>query len=1328
MRYLYFNYIYLPKNEILLNLISIMILRERYIIQLLLFILFFPHSGVAQSYFFKRMSIQEGVSQSTVQSIVCDYKHSLWMGTKNGLNRYDGYEFKNYFNIPNDSTSLPGNNIFFVLEDLKKDLWIGTQLGICQYDVKGDNFKTIFVDNEPIYSRCYSLRKEGVIFIGNGCVYTYNYGTGKFAKTLMTGEGRTEYFTQCQNLDSETLLLSGRFTKLYLFDLKTGKTRLYTKENILNITASFVQNDQKVWVAQYNKGICVLNKKGEVITEYTTSNSELNNNIVLDFLLKQDQLWMATDGGGINVLDLTTGKFSFIEHISGEINTLPVNSITCLYEDGESNVWVGSVRGGAFGIRSVHMKTYSDVALGNSNGLSDKCIISIFEDREGNLWIGTDGGGINQFNSVTNRFIHYPNTYREKVNSIYELNKEELLLSIYGKGLFRFRKRDGKISPLPIVSKQNTDSIYSVGVPIIIHPGKNDMLYILGAGMYLLNTRTEVINYFPTPLQSFWLQPFYHSEEYSYLLGGQAIYKLDHSSHALEEVCVVSPEMKPTAACFDMNHSFYIGTTTGLLVHDLKTGETKALPVLHSTSITSMLWERNDRMWIGARNKLYSYNPIDDKLTVFGESDGVQPNELLARPVLITSTKDIYIGGNMGLLRIDKNNVPLKFPIPQLILSRIEKDGKLHELKEDSQKEEVVVPWNFSNIKFYFITKDEIFFREKKFRYTIKGSDSTIIESSKPVLSVNSLPTGKYTIIAQCDTQNGEWTTPRVCAILTIAPPWWKSAPAIIAYILICAAGIWSISLYYIRKSRKLLEKEVEVHKQKINEEKIQFLININHELRTPLTLIYAPLKRIISGQKPTEENAQLRSVFRQAQRMKSIINMVLDTRKMEVGKGVINYKSCKFNIWITSLVDDFKMEFESKEIELKLELDERIENFTFDVDKTEKAITNLLMNALKFSNSNTCVKVMTLCTENGIKISVVDQGIGLGDHPEKLFQRFYQGEHDRGGTGIGLSYSKQMVEIQGGTIGAYNNPDVGATFFIELPKRLKTDNVVCESKPYINELLSSQTMEKIQTEDISLQQYSLLVVEDEPELRFFMKKFFSDRFKKVYVAENGQIGFEKVIDLHPDIVVSDVLMPIMDGYKLCQLIKADLRCSHIPVILLTARGDDQSTLIGYKTGADAYLSKPFDEEVLISVIQTQIQNREYIKEKYKNNSVAPLLPQEVAFSNADEYFLDKLNGLIINHIDDLTLDVNFLSQEMGMSRSSLYNKMNQLIGTSVREYIIKQRLQKAEQLVLRTDMSILEIAEKCGFATQRYFSKVFKQVYGNSPSKYRIENILEKL
>ena len=381
-------------------------------------------------------------------------------------------------------------------------------------------------------------------------------------------------------------------------------------------------------------------------------------------------------------------------------------------------------------------------------------------------------------------------------------------------------------------------------------------------------------------------------------------------------------------------------------------------------------------------------------------------------------------------------------------------------------------------------------------------------------------------------------------------------------------------------------------------------------------------------------------------------------------------------------------------------------------------------MNALKYSPNQTRIVIKTIRTNESIQVHVQDQGIGLDNVDiKKLFTRFYQGKHNEGGSGIGLSYAKMLIDLHGGRMGAFNNKDRGATFFYEIPANLQEQEVSCPQHSYLNELLSSpEEEEKIESGAFSLQGYSLLIVEDKQDLREFLKNALKDKFKKIYQAENGLVALEVIKQQQPDIIVSDVMMPQMNGYQLCKEIKENLNISHIPVILLTARADSESQMLGYKLGADAYLPKPFEMEMLLSVIQNQMRNREYIKSRYRGNQFI-LSPQEATFSNADEQFMIKLNEMIDQNLSQPDLDVKFLTAQMAMSRTSLYNKVKELTGMGANDYINRRRIDKAIILLTQSGMSITEISEQVGFTYQRYFSTLFKEMKGMTPSQFRAQH-----
>ena len=517
-------------------------------------------------------------------------------------------------------------------------------------------------------------------------------------------------------------------------------------------------------------------------------------------------------------------------------------------------------------------------------------------------------------------------------------------------------------------------------------------------------------------------------------------------------------------------------------------------------------------------------------------------------------------------------------------------------------------------------------------------------------------------------------------------------------------------------------EREIEKIKSKVYEDKINFLTNVSHELRTPLTLICAPLKRIInSGTEVLDINRQLVSIYKQASQMKSIINMVLDVRKLEEGKEVLYISAYSLNHWIHEVAADFADEFAAKEIQLVYELDENIKHVFFDKDKCRFVLSNFLMNALKFSEEHTVVKITsTMNQENStFRVSVTDQGIGLtADDMNFLFSNFYQGPHDKGGSGIGLAYCKALISHHGGKIGATNNPDRGATFYYELPVKY----VKAQKDSPAEKNLSEDTEPVEENREIGdysyLKPFSILVIEDVADLRSYLRETLACYFAHVYVAKDGKEGLEMIKHWQPDIIVSDVMMPRMNGFEVCRSVKTNLEISHIPFILLTAYSNARNMQMGYKTGADAFLAKPFEVDVLLSLVNNQLKLRESIRARCKEGNT--LITQEVSFSNADETFLLKLNTLIMDNLDNQDMDVAFLAKNMCISRSLLFAKIKAIIDMGIIDYVNKLRIDKAAVLLSTTALSITEISEMVGFSSLRYFSKVFKQLKGEIPSAFR--------
>ena len=1295
----------------------------------LIWILFFVLSTKAeqQDYYFRQISLEQGLSQSRVQCIYRDHQGVIWIGTKWGLNSYDQSELKSYFHDREQPNSLPDNFIRFITEDRLGDLYVSTNKGIAIYNKAENQFQPLKYNGKPFNAWSYLQIGDNFLFGGEETLYQYNLRDKSITTIFPDIDGdKLKCINRIFQWSPDVLITSSKKDGLWMYDLIKKKMYRcpFVKEREINTI--FVDSQNRLWVSFYGKGIACYSKEGKRLFSLSTKNSGLNNDIIFDFLEKDNQLWIATDGGGINILDFQTMKFSYLKHISDDEQSLPNNSIYRLYKDQMDNIWIGSIHGGLFAIKKVFIKTYKDVPLNNLNGISERTVVSIFEDKDTLLWIGTDGGGINSFDQKTNTFHHYPTTYGEKVTSITDFSENELLLSCFNKGVFTFNKRTAQMQPFPIINDSISKREFSSGDLVNLYATK-DNIYILGAKVYIYNKHTRQTSILYAPQidiqRQIAMQAIYSDDTHLYLMGTNNLFKLNFKTNELSSLVNMKEGDDFTSACRDDKGNFWIGSNFGLLFYNKQTGKTEKIHTNLFNSVSSLAYDKKGKVWIGAQNMFFAYIINEKRFVILDESDGVPSNELIFTPIPALRTPNLYMGGTMGLVRINTDIIFESNSSPILKLLEVKLNGK-STLKQVNNNC-ISIPWNHSSFNIKVIADEKNSFRKHLFRYVITGKDKMVIESYLQTLELGTLASGEYTISVSCDSSNGEWSQPTEILTIIVSPPWWKSTWFIILCIFFAflVAGVVFFSL--IRKKENRLKREMREHEKKIYEEKIRFLINISHELRTPLTLIYASLKRILNKEVKQDELPEyLQGAFKQANQMKDIINIVLDARKMEVGQEVLHISSHPLHKWIQEVAETFQTASKAKEIEITYDFDDSIQSIAYDDTKCKVVLSNLIMNALKYSPNQTRIVIKTIRTNESIQVHVQDQGIGLDNVDiKKLFTRFYQGKHNEGGSGIGLSYAKMLIDLHGGRMGAFNNKDRGATFFYEIPANLQEQEVSCPQHSYLNELLSSpEEEEKIESGAFSLQGYSLLIVEDKQDLREFLKNALKDKFKKIYQAENGLVALEVIKQQQPDIIVSDVMMPQMNGYQLCKEIKENLNISHIPVILLTARADSESQMLGYKLGADAYLPKPFEMEMLLSVIQNQMRNREYIKSRYRGNQFI-LSPQEATFSNADEQFMIKLNEMIDQNLSQPDLDVKFLTAQMAMSRTSLYNKIKELTGMGANDYINRRRIDKAIILLTQSGMSITEISEQVGFTYQRYFSTLFKEMKGMTPSQFRAQH-----
>lgn len=1279
----------------------------------------------ASGFYYKQLGVEQGLSQSRVQCLLYDYKGYLWIGTQYGLNCYDRDELKNYFHEPANEQSLTSNDIVFIVEDSLKNLWVGTREdGLCLFDRTHSCFKRIMYEGNPLQATSCLLVEGGILFGGIGDIYKYAYSGKSFTKLPLKGEDRTfSYYTHLIRFDEKTILANTRWYGIYSLDIETNEIKKLKGSGENTYTSLFVDSRQRMWVGSYGNGLyCYEDKK--LIKHFTTKNSPLSCNIIQDIKEKDDSLWVATDGGGINLISLSDFSFNHMMQIQDDVTSFPSNALYCLYQDPMNNMWVGSIRNGLIGIKQVYAKSYTNVPFNNRYGLSNRTISCFFQDDNGLIWIGTDGGGINCYDPQTETFKHFEKTRYEKVTSIVEFSEQELLVSLFNKGLFYFEKRSGSLRPFIILNEEENKKISLSESPVEIKRTDQNEILISSEDIYTYNIANKSFKRIASKGKDFvrGYPVMKTGEQPSRTLVVDYRNICEYDSQTDSFSIVYEGERVIADMCIDTYGNFWIGCSDGLYYFNRASGVMDRIETTLFDGVSLLVADNKGRIWVGTQsNLLFSYDIDSGIFVLMGESDGVKTNEY--RKGLRTAEGDVYIGGGMGMTRIDRDIQFGSVQQQNVELIDVFFNGIPVRKGIDSTSPSLSLPWNFSSIQLKVLVNEDDIFRKNVFRYAIKGTGrQEEFQSFNHSYFINYLPVGDYVVSVSYITKSGEWSNPDEVLHLVITPPWWRTAWFIcLCLFLLAAIGFRIAQVIYKRKKEKQLQ-EIEQLKGKMYEDKIHLLIHINHELRTPLTLICAPLKRILDHSLAVPNlEMMLSEIFKQAKQMKNIIDMVLDVQKLEEGANTLQITMNPLNDWIRTVADQFKNEFASKRVEMIYQLDERIKNIPFDQHKCDFVLSNLLMNALKFSESDTTITLITSFIEErkSVRVEVRDQGIGLGTvEPEKLFSLFYQGKHGKSGSGIGLSYSKTLIELHGGTIGAFDNENAGACFFFELPS--DENNFVIPPETSNNEDTIPSTNYPEKNDFSFLKTFSILVVEDVYDLRSYMKTSFTDYFAHVFVAKDGYEALDLIAQHQPDIVVSDVMMPRLDGFELCSAIKENLHISHIPVILLTAYSQASNMSTGYKLGADGFIAKPFEMDVLLALIVNQLKTREVIKSRYRDNAALSL--QEITFSNADEVFLEKLNLLIAEHMADQEMDVAFIAKEMGVSRSLLFNKIKALTGLGIIDYVNKLRIDQASYLLLNTSMNLTEISEKVGFSTLRYFSRVFKNQRGMTPSAYKKE------
>ena len=786
---------------------------HRFILLLITYLItLFSAWGSNVHYSFTQLSLEEGLSQASVQSILLDSRGNLWIGTKNGLNLYAQQKMTNYFHTLEDRYSIPNNHILHLAEDSLGNIWISTPQGLASYNRERNAFDT-FTRGRVQSSLCI---EGGILFGGDNILYFYDYQTRQLEqRTHLQPESaqtipihyRVEKMIP---IDNQQLLIATRRKGVFLYHTQTEKLEPYITDYPNAPLIAFCRtSDQRIFASFDPQGVYCYDSNGKKLGYYTTENSPLTNNYVMDLIEHQGKLWIATDGGGINLLDLKSNEITSLTHTTGDPASLPVNSVTQLYKDYNDQLWIGSVRGGIINIKDSYINTYQDVILNHTGGLTEKAITSLYEETDGRLWIGTDGGGINLYHPQTDKFTHYPKTYGDKVISMTNLSDEELLISIYTKGLFSFNKRTGQYKRFIIVNEDINRRVCFNGYVTWVSPVEEDKIYIIGYEGWIYHIKeqrfTPII--LPEGIQNDIspLQTAYSNEEFTLLKKGNVIFMADTKTDSLQVLIEAPNNETINAITYDKNRrTIWIGTNQGLRYYNREEKKYQTFPTGLFKAVSYLILDEKNRLWISAENRLFTYSIHENKFTSWNNSDGYLPNEIQSKYHKTRNKEYIYLGGSDGLVKISTDISTTKLDNPTIYLDDIHYNGQssLKQIENGRFK----IPWDYHSLMLMLGVKSEDVFHRYLLKFTIQSSSGEhTFESYEPQQNFSSLAPGDYTISVSCYTKDGNETPIVPLLTLIVTPPWYKTGWFMTLLALSCIGGAVGFGRWvYLKKKRQM--------------------------------------------------------------------------------------------------------------------------------------------------------------------------------------------------------------------------------------------------------------------------------------------------------------------------------------------------------------------------------------------------------------------------------------------------------------------------------------------------------------------------------------------
>lgn len=1307
----------------------------------------------------------------------------MWFGAPNGLNKYDGYGFTVYRNEPGEANATSCLDVLSMFEDNRGDIWVGTKsCGVYIYDREKDQVIRFVLNNDSTASfnnfnvRSILQDSAGRVWVGteNG-LYSFRHATAEIAHYLHDGSDSTSlsHSTIYSILpDRKNRLWVGTANGLNLFDPQTGRFRRYfydPKQSNNTIQNIYEDETGNLWMGTYFGGVIRFNPEDgthqRLVYDKRRKNTISSNNVFSLTGDGQGHLYFGTENGGLNVLDLQTGVFSYYTFKLEETGGITSNSIYSLYYSQDEILWIGTYNGGVnYASRQSQGFRHYKAA---KEGLNNPYILSITEDKNGNLWIGTDGGGLNYFDRKAGKYTYYLHDENDPhslganvVATVFEDRRGRIWVGLYQAGLDLFEPQTGRFTHFRH-APGNSNTIQSNSINTIFEDSRGNFYAGTHAGLDGFDRSTGAFRRFPYSIITSGVFSIIEDKQANLWVGTYGgLSFIDVKANTVKNYLYVDEGgeivRNITALYEDSQGQLWVGTVDGLYLLDRKSQKFRRYPQddkYLNNEIAGIVEDGNGNLWISNNRNLLKLEgaihlPVNPVIVNFGIYDGI-------RKLYQCKDGEILFGGNNGLNAFFPEDIIKNSHIPPVVITNFMIFGKDvgiglpgSPLRQNiAETKEMILSHSQSVLTFEFAALNYILSEKNQYAYFLEGFDKEWNYSgNQRTATYTNLDPGNYVFRVKGSNNDGVWNEKGVSIRIKIVPPWWKAPWAFPLYILFIGLLLYSAWRFQLNRARMKHELALEhLHAEKleeVNRMKSRFFTNITHEFRTPLTLIIGHAKEMFNNEVLDHAKGQFQMILRNSQKLYQLINQLLDLSKLEA--GYMPLRARKLNI--VALLRDLVMLFvplaERKEITLKFSLPDDsdgtdcIEVYV-DQDKLEKIVSNLLSNAIKFTPESGRINMSVRKTNNGfVEIAVRDNGPGIPEkYLDRVFERFYQVDdsNTRGheGTGIGLALTKELVELHHGTV-AVETSGTGTIFAVRLPldeSQFAKDEIILEAsadEPADSAVISwydylddNHNGEQPESSKASKKAPLILIVEDNADLRRYLRHNLNHEYC-VIEAKDGREGIDKAIATIPDLIVSDVMMPLIDGFELCATIKKDERTCHIPVILLTARSTGESKIEGLETGADDYIIKPFEMKELLARMRNLIEQRRRLRQRFNHQN--GLKPEEIAATPLDERLLKKALAIIEENMSDPDFGVAKFVNKIGMSRVQLHRKIHSLTGQSTSEFIRVVRLNRAAQLLKQQHDTITQIAFLVGFNSSSYFSRAFYKHFGVSPSDY-VEN-----